>query len=122
MSATVKISVGITWQQGTLSLSSSRNLSATLTGDHARGTVQDIGFAAHEALDIPAEIGTPGWFYVQNQDADNFVQVGIDNAGTFAPFMSLLPGEAQVVRLATDALYAKADTAAVKLYFFITEA
>jgi hypothetical protein len=122
MSATVKVKAAITWTQGNLSIAQSRDLNITATGEHARGSVQDIGFAAHEALDVPAEIGTAGWAYFQNQDADNFVQIGVDGGGTFYPLLKLLPGEAQAVRLTTDTPYAKADTAAVKLYYFISEA
>jgi hypothetical protein len=124
MAGSIKLKLGITasYGSGALSLDHSRSLTVTTAGDHPHATVQDVGFAAHEALVIPAEIGTAGWAWFQNMDATNFVQIGLDVSAAFVPFAKLLPGEATAIRLSTDAIYAKADTGAVKLYFLITEA
>lgn len=81
--------------------------------------VQDIGFAAHEALDL-GQVATPGVSWFMNQDDTNYVEVGIDDTGTFEPTVKLLPGEDAKLRLA-GAPYAKANTAAVDLEYVILE-
>lgn len=83
--------------------------------------VANIGFAAHEALPMQ-DVSAAGWAFFENLDATNFVRLGIDSAGTFVPFLKLMPGESVIVRLATNAPYAKADTAAVQLDYEIYQA
>ena len=96
---------------------------ATMAGAHMSAGVNSIGFAAHEALPVSGDVATAGWAFFRNLDATHFVQVGLDVAAAFVPFLKLLPGEfAGPVRLATTAVYAKADTAAVALDWMILEA
>lgn len=93
-----------------------------MTGTHFVNTVQDIGFAAHEALAVGSDLGTPGFAFFHNRDTTNFVQVGLDVAAAFVPFIKLLPGQkAGPVPLANTTFYAQADTGAVKLQFLIVE-
>lgn len=84
--------------------------------------VQTIGTGAHEALGVGADIGTAGYAFFQNLDATNFVQIGIDDGGTFEPFAKLTAGQIAIVPLNTKAVYAQADTAAVELEWIILEA
>ena len=81
---------------------------------------QEIGFAAHEAIDL-GSVATPGWAFFVNLDTLNFVEIGIDVAAAFHPFAKLRFGEFAVVPLGTAAPYAKADTAAVKLSYGILD-
>ena len=47
-----------------------------------------------------AELTTPAWCRIANLDATNYVTVGIlDPDGDFYPFLEVLPGEFQVIRL-----------------------
>lgn len=92
-----------------------------MAGTRYTGGVQDIGFAAHEAISLIGDFGTAGWAFFHNLDPSNFVQLGRDSTGTFVPFAKLLAGEHFVVPLADKAVYAKADTAAVKLKFTLVE-
>ena len=96
-------------------------LNVTMTGTNVAGGVQVIGTGAHEALSDVSDIGTAGWAYFRNLDAANFVEVGRDSTGTFVPLVKLLAGEYFAAPLSTDAVYAKADTASVKLYWRIFE-
>jgi len=80
---------------------------------------QAVGTSAHEALDV-GDVATPGWCYLRNLDATNFVEIGVDVTGAFAPLIKLKAGEPAVIRLAA-APYAKADTAAVKLEYLILD-
>jgi hypothetical protein len=77
--------------------------------------VQNIGFAADEALQL-GDVTTPGWCVFQNLDDTNYVEIGV---GSFTPFLKLKPGEQCVCRLGTTAPRAKANTAAVDLFYII---
>lgn len=99
-----------------------RQLTSTSTQHDVSGNgvvehVQSIGFATHEALDV-AEVTTFGFAYFKNLDATNYVQIGIDESGTFHPFIKLLAGQEAQVWL-SEAPYAQADTGAVLLDYVI---
>jgi hypothetical protein len=80
--------------------------------------VQTVPFASHAVVDL-ADVATPGWAVFQNLDATNFVEVGIDVAAVFYPFIKLEPGEQCMVHLGIAAPYAQADTGAVDLFYII---
>ena len=56
-----------------------------------------------------------------NIDETNFVEIGIDDGGTFHSFAKLKPGEQGTIRLSTTAPYARSDTAATDLFYIIYE-
>lgn len=88
-----------------------------------RGGIQEIGFAAHEVV-IATDVTTEGWVIMRNIDATNFVDIGVDVAAAFEPMIRMEPGEPCCFRASKDAgatLYAKADTAAVKVEYMILE-
>lgn len=91
-------------------------------GDHLTWNVQDIGTAAHEALTIGADLATAGYAWFRNLDATNYVEIGVDAAGTFHPLLRLKAGQVAVAPLTTTAVYAKANTASVKLEYWVNEA
>ena len=86
-----------------------------VAGNNAFQNVQDIGFAAHEALTIPADCAGIGAGIVKNLDPTNFIELGVDVSATFYPLIKLLPGMCLPVYFAIDAVYAKADTASCQL-------
>jgi len=89
----------------------------SLTADQSSAllirTVQAIG-TSWEAL-ILGDVGTPGIAVFKNLDDTNFVEIGAGGAA----FGKLKPGEACVLRLGVAAPQAKADTAAVDLFYII---
>jgi hypothetical protein len=92
----------------------------SLAGGPSNG-VQAIG-TSHEAIGI-TDITNLGYAKFKNLDQTNFVEVGIDVAATFYPFIKLLPGETCVVRLSPAiTLYAQANTLEVKLESMVFEA
>lgn len=94
----------------------------TMTGSYKEGGVQSIGFAAHELLVISADLGSAGLGYFKNLDGTNYVELGVDVAGTFYPFAKILANDPpNLISLASDVIYAKANTAAVRLLFEIFE-
>ena len=109
--------------KGTLKRAYSRNDTADFvaTSPNVAAGVPTIGFAAHEAL-IMQDVAAAGWARFENLDTTNYVEIGTDVAAAFVPFLKISPGEYQFVKLATNAPYAKANTAAVKLDYEIFQA
>ena len=92
------------------------SVSITVTGNQWMDNVQTIGFAAEEAI-LLGDVATGGYWFVQNMDATNFVEL---RSGTGATdFIKLLAGEWAFFRTSADASapYAIADTAAVNVRF-----
>lgn len=110
----------------------SGNLRETLTDEPAvkadqtnKGVIEHVHSipttAAGTALTM-TNITTAGWTFLKNVDANNFVQVGVQVAGTFYPVHKVLPGKWHWFCLGTNAPYARADGAAVLLHYKICEA
>lgn len=92
----------------------------TMTGTYYSAGVQLIG-TTHEILSISADLVTAGWAWFKNVDPTNFIEVGIDAAGTFHPLLKLLASEFALCPLTTKAIYARANTAAAKLEYNVVE-
>jgi hypothetical protein len=86
--------------------------------------VLQVGTTAEE-LDLGG-ITVPGWAFFRNLDATNFIEVGRDDTG-FISFARLRAGSATVAGewflgpVGPGAIWAKADTAAARLQYIITE-
>lgn len=121
MANEISINASLSVRKGNLSDTRSHSGSFTLNAASpakAAG-IASIGFAAHEAIPM-GDVSTAGWARFKNLDATNYVQIGTDVTGTFVPFLKLMPGEpAGPLRLGTNAPYAKAAVAAVKLDYEI---
>ena len=81
--------------------------------------VASIG-TSHEALPM-GDVSTAGWARLENLDATNYVEIGVVVTGTFYPTIKLKATEFCVVRLGTNAPYARANTAAVQLDYVILQ-
>ena len=86
---------------------------------------QEIGTSA-EAIDL-GEIGTPGVMLVMNLDGTNYVEIGYDEAGTFAPTIKLNGGASPnndfaIFRHAQATPQARANTAACQIQYLVIEA
>lgn len=102
------------------------DLAFTSTGGHEHADVLTIG-TSEETITINTDItggNGPAYVYLKNEDATNFIEVGF--ATTVYP-MKLDPGDGTEVALLPmnstgfTQLFVKADTAACKLRFKITE-
>lgn len=77
---------------------------------------QTIGTAAAGTLIDLSELVTPGRYRYKNVDTTNYVEVGVQVAGTFYPLDKLLPGEVSSGRVADGvAVYARFNGADGKL-------
>ncbi len=98
----------------------------TVAGDAAMNEIISLATtAAGVAVAIPSSIGTPGYARFENLDPTNYSEVGIQHSGTtFVGFLKLKPGEVSgPVRLAmaSNALYARSNTAATLLKVTVIE-
>lgn len=100
------------------SFTTTKSFDFVATAPAMAGGVATIGFAAHEAI-VMQDVAAAGWARFENLDSTNFVQIGIDVSAAFHPFVKLKAGEFCILRLGTNAPYAKADTAAVQLDYEI---
>src|SRR5262245_37084828 len=106
----VTVNSNITLQGQTVSGNTA--FKADLTGDYV-GEEQDIWTNA-EALDFGAII-IPTTVYIRNLDATNYVQVDSASAMTSFP-QKIMPGQAIMLLPQTGTIYAKANTAACKIF------
>ena len=90
--------------------------SVDLNGSNATGGVQAIGTSG-EALSV-TDVSTTGYAYFRNLGPTNFVEIGTGTT-TFVAFAKLKAGEAAIMRLATNAPTARANTAGVNLQYYI---
>lgn len=66
-------------------------------------------------------VTTAGYAYIRNIGTTNFVEIGTEVGAAFAPCIKLLPSEVAIFRIGAP-LFAKADTAAVKIDVLILAA
>ena len=122
MADEITVLTGLNVKKGNLSVTiPQRAARYTLTGATRASLTQIIG-TTHEALSIAADVATAGWAHFYNTDATNYVEIGVVESSTFRPVVKLAAGAECVVPMATLLLYAKANTASVKLDFTIFEA
>lgn len=113
------ISAALTLRKNYLNkqVSDARNLNAVTSAPAYVAGSPSIG-TTHEAIPM-GDVATQGWAFFKNLDATNFVTIGIVVTATYYPMLKLKAGEFVLVRLSTNTIYAKADTAACQLDFII---
>lgn len=95
----------------------------TMVGDDMGGIPQNITQAADVQLDIPAAVAVPYYLLLKNLDAANFIELSTGTGGSFAAgVFAKVPFGRRVLELpSTATIYAKADTADVKVQFHVCE-
>lgn len=78
---------------------------------------QNIG-TSHEAL-TTGSLTAARWARFKNADATNYVEIGVEVAAAFHALIKLKAGEMCDVPVATNSLYAQANTAAVELVYIL---
>lgn len=101
----------------TASMSTTKRI--TLTGDDMIQSTQVIGTSA-ETLTLGEISGTPGNVAIKNLDSTNFVEIGGDSGLTVFK-LKINPGEAALFQPNSGTIYAKADTAAVRVQIVAVE-
>ena len=95
-------------------------LSIDMTGKVASAGAQTIATNA-TSLNM-GSVATAGYAYFRNTSTANFIEIGTGTGTSFVAFSKLSFGDAQIVRLGTNAPSAKADTAAGTLQYTILSA
>ena len=116
MSDELRIGVVMSFEKGGAKAQRSETIQVDVTGDAFGHEIQTIP-TSNTALVEPAAVGTPGYYFIKNLDATNFVTIGL----TSSYAVKLLAGEIALFR-AAGAIYALADTASVNLEYWVIEA
>lgn len=109
------VTAGFDYSKSGLTVYSRENVSVTVTGTEISRHIQSIGTSAEEAVAV-SDIGTQGYVFAKNLDSTNYVEMG--TTGKLA--VKLKAGEIAVFRTG-GALYAQANTAAVRVLFIVIE-
>lgn len=106
-SATLNISKnGVTLQHTTSALHD-------MSGDEMLHRTQSIGTSA-EQINFGDITGAPGMLKISNQDSANFVEIALDS-GMTNKICKIRAGGVALFQPSSATLYAKADTAAVRI-------
>ena len=89
----------------------------TITGDAYTKGVQTVG-TVEEELVQGADLGTPGYVFIKNLDATNYVEIG---ATTGVYDIRLRAGEFALYRHNSATVFAKANTTACNVEYFFVE-
>jgi C4-dicarboxylate-specific signal transduction histidine kinase len=99
------------------SISSSFNL--TMTGNEMIQATQVIGTSS-ELITLGDISGAPGYFIIKNLDSTNYIEIGGDTGLTVFK-LKLKPGQHHAFQPSAAAIYAKANTASVRVQVIATE-
>ena len=119
MANEISYSISLTARKGGASVSQTKSGRATMAGDDMVKTTQLIGTTA-ELVTFGEITGAPQMVMIENLDATNFVEIGGDSGLTVFK-LKILAGEANLLSLSSATLYAKADTADVRIQMMAVE-
>jgi len=114
---TQNITLQVTKNGVTSSLVSNKRV--TMTGDDFTNQTQLIGTTA-ELVDLGDITGAPGNLVIKNMDSTNYIELGGDSGLTVFK-LKINAGEASLVTLSSATLYAKANTADVRIAILAIE-
>lgn len=120
MANEIKLNWSLSVTQGNLNRrvpSATQNITMTETEPAMAGGIIEVG-TTHEAIPL-GDVATRGIGYVKNLGPTNFVEIGVLVSGTFYGLHKVKVGESYPIRFGSNAPYAKADTAAIKLEYEI---
>ena len=122
MAGSIRYSMNMALSNGTLTDAyNTSGLTASQTTGLMVRNVQTllVASAQGDLLDLGGII-TPGMASFANLDALNFVEIGIRVGGVFYPFLKLLAGQQSgPMFLGATAIYARANTANVQLFYIV---
>lgn len=118
MSNEISVSVGLNVNKSGARANRSESVQVDMTGDALTHTVQEIG-TSNEAIAISADIGTYGYCFLKNLDDTNYVEFSKADDANY--MIKLKAGECALFRIAANALYAKANTAACDVEIIVIE-
>lgn len=108
---TQQISLQVTKNGATATMQTSTRID--MTGNNFTNATQLIGTTA-ELILLGDIVSAPGQLSIKNLDATNFVEIGGDSGLTVFK-LKIKAGEAQLISPNSATIYAKADTASVRI-------
>ena len=117
MSNELKIVAAMNFSKGGAKCNCAESISVTVTGDAFTSGVQAVG-TTEEELAQGADLGTPGYVFIKNLDTTNYVEIG-STTGVYD--LKLKAGEIALYRHNSATIYAKANTAACNVKYFLSE-
>jgi len=122
MANEISVSAALSASKGGADVSTSQSISLTMTGEDMVDVTQLIGTSSEilQTVDITAP---PAYVQVKNLDATNFILLAADVNFTtnVSAFAKILPGGIALFSPACN-IYAKADTAPVRIALTAVEA
>lgn len=120
MANEISIAASLSCTISGLSVSGSGSKSISIAGTEYLASVQTVGTSA-EAVAM-ADVGTPGYLFVKNNDSTNFVYASLNAAPDASnSFAKLLPGEFLLIPTRQTTIYLKADTSPCSCQIVLTE-
>ena len=115
MADEITVDITFKYEKNGVAITRTKSFNADVAGDSFVHGIQEVGLTEEAIVEL-TDVGDPGWCFLRNTDATNFIDIG----GTGSLNTVLLAGESCVMRLGA-ALYAQADTAACDLEYLIVE-
>uniref|UniRef100_A0A6M3K0G2 Uncharacterized protein n=2 Tax=viral metagenome TaxID=1070528 RepID=A0A6M3K0G2_9ZZZZ len=117
MSGELTLRTSLSFNKSDAKVNRADGISVDVTGDAFTDGVQEIGTSEEEVVQ-GADVGTPGYVWMKNLDATNYVEVG-STTGVYdiklkAKQIALWPHNSATI-------YAKANTAACNIQYIIIE-
>ncbi len=117
MTDELRLGFVLSFSKGNASIKKAEHIEVDVTGDAYESAVQEVG-TSEEALAQGADLGTPGYVMVKNMDSTNYVEIG-STTGVYD--IKLKAGQLAVWPHNSATIYAKANTATVKVEYTIIE-
>jgi len=117
MANELTLTVGMTFSKGGAEGQRSDSIQVTVTGDAFNHNVQEVG-TTEEELAQNTILGTPGYLFVKNLDATNYVEIGTT---TTKYAVKLKAKEIALFRVDGTTIYAKANSAACNVEYWLIE-
>ena len=117
MANEISLSASLIFSKGGASVSRLENIQVDVTGDAFSYEVQEVG-TSEEVLAQGADLGTPGYMFIKNLDATNYVEVG-STTGVYD--IKLKAGEFAIYRHNSATVYTKANTGACNVAYLLIE-
>uniref|UniRef100_A0A6M3J564 Uncharacterized protein n=1 Tax=viral metagenome TaxID=1070528 RepID=A0A6M3J564_9ZZZZ len=115
MSDELRIGLVMSFDKGGAKCNRAETIEVDVTGDAFSHEIQSIP-TSNTALVEGAAVGTPGYYFIKNLDATNYVTIGL----TASYAIKLLAGEICCFR-AAGAIFALANTAACLVEYWVIE-
>ena len=120
MANEIKSSINFSASKGGARVALSSSFYLTMSGSEMIQSTQSIGTTA-ETINLGDITGAPGGFVIKNLDATNYIEIGGDSGLTV--FKIKIPaGQFAAFQPTSATIYAKANTAAVRVQIIASEA